>query len=380
MKKILIFLVLFFAFSLNVSAETFEFEVGQSEDLYSQIQNEFITYEFKSYIPDEVNDLLNSLEIDASNPFSLLNIFSEDGFKNLKIYFLNMINLPLKSIAVLFTTIMICAICSSFSSKNLQTKSAIDLLCVASVVLVFVYQVFSLVTSSIQVLNVLNLLVISFIPIYAGILIAALKSGVSTAFSSTMFFLCESITYVLNKFVVPFSKYFLGLSVVSGFSVEYKISGLLRLLKKICYIILSFLMVLFLSVFSVQTTLTSVADNAVSKTAKFFVASFVPIIGPSLSEALGGFRNCISLLKSTFGIYIVIVILLIVLPKIFEISAFKLVFTLSMELSDLFNVFSLKTILDAFNQTLSLILAVIFCVSLMFIFSITIISVASKSI
>ena len=380
MKKIILFVVLFCVFGFNVNAQTFEFNVNEKDNLYNEIYEIYVNDDLENNIPDDVKSLLDSLEIENTNPISINNLLSKQGLDNIKNYFSNKIKLPIKSLSLLITTIIICAFCSAFSSNNLGAKKSLNYICVASVVLIFIYQITSLINSTITIVNTLNTIMLSFIPIFAGILIAALKSGVSVSFSSTMFFVCETISAVSSKVILPFSNCFIALSVAGCLSPTSRISGITRMIKKAAYIILSFLMAIFLAFLSVQSTISNSVDNTMTKTAKFFISSFVPIIGPTLSETLGSFRSCISLLKSTISIYVVIVIILVVLPKIIEIIMFKFVFTLCSEISDMYDIVQIKMILDAFNQALSLILAVVLCVCLMFVFSITIISIAGNSL
>lgn len=380
MKKILIFIVLVICLCPSVSAETFEFEIENETDLYSQIYYDFVGENLEEKLPEDILEFSENIEITPSNPFSFNNLFTKEGYEYLKDYIINKINLPLKTIILILTTIFVCAICSSISSNNLQTKHSLNTVCVLSIITLVVLPVNNLIVNSIEIIEVLNIFMTAFIPIFAGILIAALKSGTASVFSSVMFFLCQIISKISKNIVIPFTNCYVALSVALGFSGNTKLSGIIRIIRKTSYVLISVSMAIFIAVLGFQTTITGAIDNVGSKTAKIFISTFVPIIGPSLSESLNSLRGCLDVLKSSVGIYAIIVIIISLLPIILEICIYKFMFTICTDVSDMYEIIPIRDVLGALNQALSILLSIILCVSIMFVFSITIIFVASKSV
>ncbi len=376
MKRTIIFaFILFGIISFSVSADTFEFELKDDTDLYSQIYSDFNTESLVEETPDEAKEFLDNFSLSPKNPFSFSDIFTPDGAEKFINYIKNKLISPLVGFGMIILAIIICALANSMTNNTLETNFSLNMVCGMVCITVILLPVSSLIGNCVQVVNSLSVFMGIFIPVFAGILIACIKSATAVSYSSLMFFTCEAVSYFCSSFVMPFSNCFLALSVTSGLSENDKLGGIVNALKKCAYIILTTAMAVFLAVLSIQGAVNSVADNAATKTTKFFISSFVPIIGPSVSEALGSFRGCISLLKSSVGIYVIIVIAIMIIPVILQIFIYKIFLVLSGDIAGIFSVNTIKKICESVNSTLSIILAVILCASLMFVFSIAIIAV-----
>lgn len=380
MKKIIVFIVLFLCINPSVNAQTFEFDVNDEVDLYKEIYDDFVGDSLKENLPEDIFELSEKMELSPSDPFSFNNLFCENGFEYLKTYVFEKINFPIKTILIILSTILICAICSVISSNNLQAKQSLDTISILSIVTLIILPINNLIAQTANIINVLNSFMMVFIPIFAGVLIAGLKSGTASVFSSLMFFLCQIISNVSKNIILPFSNCYVALSIAQGISINTKLRGITRIIRKSIYILISLSMAIFIAVLSFQTTITSAVDNVGTKTAKFFISSFVPIIGPSLSESLNGLRGCVSVLKSSIGIYVIIIIFISILPVCFEICIYKLMFTVCSDISDMYDIVPIRELLNSINQALSIFLSIILCVSILFVFSITIIFVASRSV
>ena len=376
MKRIIMFSILFFwLFSYSVNAQTFEYELSDETDLYSQIYSDFNTQDLIDNTPDEANEFLEKFSVSIENPFSFSDLFSADGAQKFIEYIKGRITSPLISFTVLIILIVVCALANSLTNNTLETNYSLNMICGMVCITAILLPVSSLISGCVKLIGSISVFMGVFIPIFAGVLIACIKSATAISYSSLMFFTCQAVSAFCTSIVLPFSNCFLALSVTSSLCENNKIGGIVNTLKKCAYIVLTTAMALFLAVLSIQGAVNNVADNAATKTTKFFISSFVPIIGPSISEALGSFRGCISLLKSSIGIYVIIVIAVMVLPVIFQILLYKLFLVLSGDVAQMFSVSTVKRICESVNSTLSIILAVVLCSGLMFVFSIAIISV-----
>lgn len=377
---LILFLFMICLININVSAETFEFDLDEETNLYAQMYEDYKTDELIENSPEEVKGFFGHFNITPADPFSFSELFTEDGFSYLKEYFLNSVTSPLKNAGIILISIIICAFCNSLCDNSLQVNHAMDTICILSVISAVILPISSVITESVNTVSTVTVFMGVFIPIFAGILIAALKAKTAAIYSSVMFFVCEIISYCCKNVVLPFTNCFTALSVATGIAGSSRIGGITRILKKAAYIVITTAMAVFLTVLSIQTVVGSTADTAATKTAKFFISSFVPIIGPSISESLGSIKGCIGLLKSSVGIYAVIAVLIMLIPVIIKIIVLKLTLTFSADVSEMFSINAIKYVLESLNQALSIVLSVVLCSGLMFIFSITIIAVSGGSV
>lgn len=379
-KTLILFILMICFFNINAKAETFEFDLDEETNLYAQMYEDYKADELVENSPEEVKDFFGNFNITPDNPFSFSELFTKDGLEYLKEYILNSVTSPLKNAGIILVSIIICAFCNSLCDNNLQVNHAMDTICILSVISAVILPISSVITESVNTVSTVTVFMGVFIPIFAGILIASLKTQTAAVYSSVMFFVCEAISYCCKNIVLPFANCFTALSVASGISASSRIGGVTRILKKAAYIVITTAMAVFLTVLSIQSVVGSTADTAATKTAKFFISSFVPIIGPSISESLGSLKGCIGLLKSSVGIYAVIAVLIMLIPVIIKIIILKLTLTFSADVSEMFSVNAIKFVLESLNQALSIVLAVVLCSGVMFVFSITIIAVAGGSV
>ena len=94
MKISIITLIIFVLLNCNVSAESFVFEQGQTDDLLGESAQTFELDELIHQTPDDVQDLLSQFDIDFSNPQGFLDVLSLDGIKLLFENSLSRICLP----------------------------------------------------------------------------------------------------------------------------------------------------------------------------------------------------------------------------------------------------------------------------------------------
>lgn len=374
-KTVIIFIILFLSVSFNVCGETFEFYQNEESKLFNQLYSDYNIGELVEETPDEVRDYLDSFGITPENPFSFSELFSSDGLDKLLDYITAKLTSPIRNIGIIIISIIVCSLINSMSSEKSESGFSLNMICGMVCITTVLLPVSSLISSCIEAVNTMAVFMGVFIPIFAGILIACIKSATAVSYSSIMFFTCEAISFCCSSVVLPFSNCFLALSLTSGITDNNKLSGIIKLIKKLLFIVITSAMAVFLSVLSVQTAITGVSDNALTKTTKFFISSFVPIIGPAVSEALGSIKGCIGLIRSSVGIYAVIIIVLLLLPILIQLMIYKLSLTICADVAGLFSVDTIRKICDSINSTLSIILSVVICVALMFVFSITILCV-----
>ncbi|HCC35604.1 MAG TPA: hypothetical protein DEQ02_08230 [Ruminococcaceae bacterium] len=139
-------------------------------------------------------------------------------------------------------------------------------------------------------------------------------------------------------------------------------------------------MTVFVGLLGVQTAINSAADSTANKAAKFFVGAFVPVVGSSIGDALSSVQGCMSILKSSVGIYAVISVAVMLIPVVLEILLYKLCIFGCGAVADLFELKNISNLLKAVGSALSLILAVIICCLVLFIVSLAIMTAARTGI
>ena len=179
---------------------------------------------------------------------------------------------------------------------------------------------------------------------------------------------------LLAGLLQPLLKILLAFALCSSFGRVAAVEGLGKRLSAVYLWILSLASVLFAASLAMEGSLASSADSVAVRTVKFAVGSSIPVVGGTVSGALGALGSSLSLVKSTFGAASVIVLLTLLLPPICELLVFRLSLSLAAFAADST---SAEGVGGAFRRLLSLydlMLAALIIVSLLFLIFIAVLS------
>ena len=189
------------------------------------------------------------------------------------------------------------------------------------------------------------------------------------------------MTQTAAGIATPLTGMFFALSIAGELGPGVSMSGFCETLRKTGTYVMSFLMTVFVGILGIQTAVGSAADTVTTRTARFFVGSFVPVVGGALGEAVGAVSASLSLLRSTVGIYAVIAVFLILIPVVFELSLWRLTLWIARAAADLFELKKLSSMLAGAGTALSFLFALLVLVGAMFIISLAVvISAGSKGV
>ena len=120
---------------------------------------------------------------------------------------------------------------------------------------------------------------------------------------------------------------------------------------------------------SIQSSITSAADGAHTKTANFLAGSFVPIIGGAFSDALSAMQGSVQIIKTTVGGFGIAAVLLAFAPILVKLTVFRAAIWLCKIIGEILSAEQASGILSSFGDVLSVVLALVLCVMMIFIIS-----------
>ena len=190
-----------------------------------------------------------------------------------------------------------------------------------------------------------------------------------------MLLISEGIAALCSFLLIPVSSVQLSLGISGAVSNGINTTSLNNAIKKASNWILAVSSTVLLSVLSLQTIVSIPQDNIASKTAKFIIGSTVPVVGNTVSEAISTVRGCLKLLSASSVVYGVIAIALIVLPVIIELILWRGCMLLCSTVSEMLNFEKICALLKAIDNVLAFILGITVLMSVLFVISLTVISV-----
>lgn len=225
------------------------------------------------------------------------------------------------AIGVVLISAVLSQISSSFKQDNIG--GFISRLCIISLVLSLVYKSILLVS---EYFTNLCRMASAYLPLSA--VLFAIGGNVTTAAtSSATFGICLSVCqFIFTYTAIPVFVFSLSLAIVSSFYESKIIASISGAVKKYYTMLLSFVMtVLSISIGS-QTFISSKADNAAMRGAKFLFGNFIPVSGGTISSSLGAIASGVELIRGCVGVGGVVVIFMMLIPLVCHISAMKLFF------------------------------------------------------
>lgn len=220
---------------------------------------------------------------------------------------------------------------------------------------------------------------LTFIPVFAGILIAGGSVTAAGGFSGMLLFAAEGVSTVISGAVVPFISMFSALSVSSA-CTPLKIGKTVESLKKISTWLLTLALTLFTGILGLQTAISSAADNTALRTARFMAGSFLPVVGSAVGEVLGTVTGCVGMLRSTAGVYGILGVLFIIFPVFAQLVAWRVSLMLCEALADLFSADRIGALLRSVGSAISLLMGIVAFSALLFILSLTIVMQAGGKV
>lgn len=330
-------------------------------------------------LPEETREWLESWGLDPSDPSAAAGFSAGNALEMIKNFLFSGGRQPLTTAAAVAAVILLCALFggagSGLAGQEMQGAfSYISTLAVGGVVLP---PLLSTAAGTISAIQGCSVFMLTFVPIYAGILISAGKPLTAAGFQPLLLGAAQVVGQAAAFVLTPLTGVYLSVSMASAVAPGLKTEGLSEGIRKAATWTLTLIMTLFTGLLGIQTAIQGAADGLGMKTTRFLAGTFVPVVGGSISEALGTVQACLGLLKSTMGIYAVAALALLLLPVLIELCIWRLTLFLLASLCDLFDLQAASAFLRAVSGAAGLLTAILLTVGLLFIISAAIVSIAS---
>ena len=369
-KKITVIILLFLLFTLNATAD--------ETDLYKDQLEAGGVNGLTEAVPEKAEEFLNEFSIDLNDSDWVDSLTGENAFLHILKFIKGGARAPLKAFGIILALIFLNAAIQSALSSDIQ--NTVNYIMVLAVSFALLSPIYSVITASVDTLKGCSYFMTAFVPVFAAILGAAGKPLTSASMSGVLLMAANTVTYIANFAVIPLMSGHLSLSVASSVSPLLKDTNLAESLKKLSFWIMGFISTVFIGILSIQTAVNASADSLSLKTAKFIVGSTVPVAGGVLSEALATVTASLSLLKSSVGIWGVLVCALTFLPLIIELLLWRICMWGLSFFSSAFSISKITNLFKSVDSVLSSLVGIVLLTAAMFIISLTVVIIGGKSV
>lgn len=365
MRKVKIFAVcvlIILSFSVNAYA------AGESEYYNGQVESSGAE-DILSGLDSETKERLGELGIEDVNFSSLFDVSFSKIFSFVKKAAEGKLESPLKSLMNLLSVIILIAVCESFMPDDDKMKNVINMAAVLFSVTVIISPLYDAMESAVSSVGVCADFMKSLIPVLVGIVSASGNPSLAVSFQSCAFAAAEVISALGKNYVVPIVGAVTALDLTGSLMPSMKLSGITELVKKTVIQTLSFTATLYVSFLGIKGALANAADTVASKGIKLVISSAVPIVGGAVSEAYSGIIGSLVLVKSTVGIFGIIVIAVITVPSMLQLLFWIFALKLGAAAGEVFSLGGVSSLLKALSCAITLLNVVILFGAVLFIIS-----------
>lgn len=181
-------------------------------------------------------------------------------------------------------------------------------------------------------------------------------------------------------FVLPLTLISTVLMIASKISDEIKLGKLSKFFNSATVWIIGIIMTLFVTVLSLEGSLTETVDGVAAKTTKAAVSTTIPVVGKILGDATDAVIGCMGILKNAVGIVGIIIIISICILPIIKLSVLTITYYLASAISETIADEKIIELLKGIGDIFKILLAVMFSTALILIVGFTIVIKISNGI
>lgn len=209
-------------------------------------------------------------------------------------------------------------------------------------------------------------------------ILIALMSVTGSAISATMvqpilLLMIVFIGNIITNLIIPIVLISISIGIISNISNKVKIDKISKFLKSSVVWGLGVVLTLFVSVLSLEGTLTSNVDGITAKTAKSAVSTVVPVVGKILGDATDVVLGCGSILKNSTGIVGIIVVIAICIVPLVKLIVLTITYNLVAAICQPIADEKILNVLGQIGDTFKILLAVMFAVVAMYIIGVALV-------
>ena len=375
-SKILIITIIIIIMLISCSFAIDEQTINEQQntfgiDTFIKNSKEYINDEFIE--ENDLNNLLNSAikgQVDNKNILSkIFNIFGKEAKNTLG---------TLSSIlAIIVIHSVLKSISESLENDNISKLIYyVQYILIATIILTNFSNIIAMIkNSTANMVGFINLLV----PILTSLMLFTGSITTSSIIEPVILFSVNLIGNLIQNILIPIVLVIASFSIISKISDKIQIDKLSKFMKSGVIWTLGTLLTVFVTIVSLEGTLSSSVDGITAKTTKAVVSSAIPIVGKILGDAVDSVLGCGIILKNAVGIVGVIIIIGICIAPIIKLTlltiSYKILAVVSEPVAD-------EKIIKLFEQigdVFKILLAILASVAVLIIIGVTLVIKISNS-
>lgn len=330
----------------------------------------FYSGETEKLFPDFNPEAILSQAAKGDFKFSVQGLFNRIISYLLEEVFLN-INVLLKIVILA----IICAILKNLQNSFLgeSVGELAFFVCYIVIVSVLMVSFSSAMNMCFSIIDSMVTFMHAIIPLLITLMVSAGNLTSAGVFQPILIMLVEVGATVIKNFFIPLIFLVTVLNIVNNISDKVQLTKLSGFMKQICTWGLGLILTVFIGIVSIQGSMGAVVDGVTSKTAKYALGTFIPVVGKYLADAADTVVGCTLVIKNASGVIAMLGIIIICLAPLLKILAMIILYKLACAFVEPISDKKITNCLNDMAGSLTYILGVTAAVAVMFLIAITVV-------
>lgn len=340
-----------------------------AEESKEQTDAEAVFSEIYEAVDADTKSAIADLGLDEISYESLLSLSPRAVITELLEVLTGKLQEPLRAAGLMLAFVVLYAVLSGFTQQKGDIHTIFSLFLTLWIVMLILPSVSETLVAAFSAIQLCTDFMLVYIPGFAGIIAMSGKPLTSAAYSSVMVGLSNLFSAVQMHALLPIAQVFFMLNILNGIESKFSFDGIAACFKKLIQITLGVFSAVFTGLLAIKGSLAASGDSVTIKGIKTLVGSTVPIVGSALGDSLTSVLGSVSLIKSTVGIFGILVIALINVPVVLDLLLWYFAISFSAAVSGALGLLSIKKMLDGIAATVSLVNVFVIFTAFLFIVS-----------
>ena len=338
--------------------------VSPVEELADQLGLELL----QQQIPPAAQEMADELSLDDLSMGKALTLSPRALWELLTRHAAQAINAYKKEMFSILAAVLLCAILSVLGEKT-QASSVFGLIGVLSITAILCGPVLECLAQGAESIRACAQFMLAYIPVYATVVATGGAPATAAIYHTVLMIAAQTVSQLAAGVFLPLTQSYMMLSLAGGIGQNGGIMMTSGAIKKLINWGLVLVMTAFTGLLSLQSFLSSAADGAAVKTAKFLVGSFIPVVGSVLTDALSAMQGSLQIIKASVGSFGILVAVLTFLPVLLRITVLRAVVAVAAITGEMLSVSPVKGILTGFSNLLSIMTAILMSMMMLLVIS-----------
>jgi stage III sporulation protein AE len=322
-------------------------------------------------VSSDVNEILQENGISADSTDGIASVSAGDVIAYMASQLKDNLKYPLKIFCMICGVILVCTVVTEMGlgTESKQLNKVYETVCVLISVAVISDPIIECINTASETLSSGSEFMVSYVPVFASITASSGLVTSAAAYSAILLTASEGAAVISSEYMMPVLSLCTALGVIESINPSLKLTNITEMLTKAVKMLLSLIMTVFIGLLSLQNIIGTSADTLGVKTAKFFAANFIPVIGGAVADAYTTVKSGLGILRGGAGVFGIAVIFLTVMPPLAKLALMKIAFSFSEMLSDMFGITGFKILMKNASAVVSVLISLVVCFALMLIIS-----------